>query len=565
MGNMKAFADGGHRNLVWVTVTLAVLAAGTPEPALAEDNEWITHGPEGGYVQLLAIDPQNPEVLYIVGSFSNFGPGLLKTSHGGSHWTGLTAPSWTVSTLVIDPQAPNILYAIAGYGLLFKSVDGGASWSQLPIPGNSNRSTFNAIAIDPKNPSTLYASWSNGGMGAGVLKSSDGGASWNEVNSGLIDLAHPHVSIGALAVDPQTGHIYASGFFAIFKSSDAGMSWRQVFGGDWLPYTIGPFVVDPQNAGTVYALAGSGGVLKSTDNGETWITLPLPKTSNGSDLYVNVTAFTLDAENPNTVYCALTMQQVTSSGGAVSHAVIVSTDGGFTWTDISQGFPGGVPEIQRLAAASPPKFSARRIESRGSLTRTAIYASTLGDGILKTVDGGMHWIPESSGIMAVYIVALAMDPQNPDTIYASGYGGGVYKSTDMGASWAGSGWPGGQVFGLGVDPQNSETVYAADCQAVYRSADGGAHWTRLDAGGCSVNFDSQNPGTVYTELGKSTDGGATWTKFIWPSGVYVCCSTSSRAVATDPQHSGTIYTGAIDGRVLKSVDGGTNWSVINSA
>jgi hypothetical protein len=118
---------------------------------------------------------------------------------------------------------------------------------------------------------------------------------------------------------------------------------------------------------------------------------------------------------------------------------------------------------------------------------------------------------------------------------------------------------------LAVDPQNSGTVYAADCGAVYRSADGGAHWTSLDAGGCSVSFDPQNPGTVYTELGKSTDGGATWVKFTWPSHVYVCCSGSSRTVAIDPQHSGTIYAGAIDGRVFKSVDAGANWSVINSA
>jgi photosystem II stability/assembly factor-like uncharacterized protein len=544
---------------------VAVLAAAEPEPIVAGDNEWTTHGPEGGWVQLLAVDPQNPEVMYIS---AGFGAGLLKTSDGGSHWTGLQAPSETVSALVIDPQTPNILYAIAGYGLLFKSIDGGASWSQsqLPIPGNSNRSTFNAVAIDPKNPSTLYGAWSSGGLGTGVLKSSDGGASWNEVNSGLIDEAHPHAAIGALAVDPQTHTIYASAVpRGIFTSSDAGMSWRPVLGGDWLPYTIGSFVVDPRNAGTVYALAGSGGVLKSTDSGETWITLPLPKTGNGRDFWVNATAVTLDPENPDTVYCALTMQQLTSSGAAISSAVIASPDGGFTWTDISQGFSGGVPEIQRLAVAPPDQSPARRREPRGSPAVAALHASSLYGGMFKTVDGGMHWIPENSGIMAAEIFALAMDPQNPNTIYASSFGGGVYKSIDMGGSWAVSGWPGRFVFGLAVDPRNSNTIYAADCNAVYRSADGGAHWTLLDTSGCSVVIDPQNPGTVYTELGKSTDDGATWAKFNWPSHVYVCCSTSPLSVAIDPQHPGTIYVGAIDGRVLKSMDGGTNWSVISSA
>ena len=69
-----------------------------------------------------------------------------------------------------------------------------------------------------------------------------------------------------------------------------------------MPYTIHSLVVDPLNAGTIYALAGTGGVLKSADGGETWITLPLPKTSKGRDFWVNVTALTLDSANPNTVY-----------------------------------------------------------------------------------------------------------------------------------------------------------------------------------------------------------------------------------------------------------------------
>jgi hypothetical protein len=113
--------------------------------------------------------------------------------------------------MVIDPQNPSTVYAAnfdSGAGV-FKSTDGGASWNAA----NSGLPAFQyspvALAIDPQNPSTLYA-----GTLSGIFRSADGGANWSAVNSGL-----PALGITTLAIDPRDPDtIYAgtpAGLFAI--------------------------------------------------------------------------------------------------------------------------------------------------------------------------------------------------------------------------------------------------------------------------------------------------------------------------------------------------------------
>src|SRR5439155_6256077 len=123
--------------------------------------------------------------------------------------------------------------------------------------------------IDPQTPATLYAR-TNGG----VFKSTDGGADWSPVNTGL-----PSPNISALAVDPQTpATLYASvsmGSFAfpssgaVFKSTDGGASWSAANAGLHAPI-IHALAIDPQDPATVYAGTQGGGVLKSTDRGANW-------------------------------------------------------------------------------------------------------------------------------------------------------------------------------------------------------------------------------------------------------------------------------------------------------
>src|SRR3989442_732771 len=94
------------------------------ETSFAETNVWTNIGPEGGTINILAVDPQNPRTVY-AGSW--FG-GIYKSTNAGSSWVK-SGPTAATFALVIDPSNPAILYS-AGTGI-FKSSDGGASWNEI--------------------------------------------------------------------------------------------------------------------------------------------------------------------------------------------------------------------------------------------------------------------------------------------------------------------------------------------------------------------------------------------------------------------------------------------------
>jgi photosystem II stability/assembly factor-like uncharacterized protein len=157
-------------------------------PVSAGFNAWTSIGPEGGWIYALAVDPTTPTTLYA----GTYGGGVFKSTDGGATWsavnTGLTNKS--VWALAIDPTAPNTLYA-GTYGGVFKSTNGGASWSAVNS-GLTNTAVF-ALAIDPTDSNTLYA----GTYGGGVFKSINGGTTWSATGAGPTNVL-------ALAIDPST-------------------------------------------------------------------------------------------------------------------------------------------------------------------------------------------------------------------------------------------------------------------------------------------------------------------------------------------------------------------------
>jgi hypothetical protein len=200
---------------------------------------WSNAGLNGFFVAGLFIDPQTPTTLSAWTPGSSDGDivttNLFKTTDGGATWTKTDSafPANCCFDILFDPQGTGTMYALASSPArdLFKSADGGESWgleSGLP-----NKLYFAALTIDPQNPGTLYA----GAMGADsaghpvitVFKSMDGGAIWNEANTGL-----PGRGIG----------------------DDSFAPW-------------GAFAIDPKNPSTVYVSRLNSGVYKST-NGSLW-------------------------------------------------------------------------------------------------------------------------------------------------------------------------------------------------------------------------------------------------------------------------------------------------------
>ena len=118
-----------------------------------------------------------------------------------------------VNILVINPQSPQIVYAGIWGGGVYKSTNGGANWTEMNTGlGNTY---VDALAIDPENPEILYA-----GTTKGVYKSTNGGANWIAINSGLLNLTR----VTSLAIDYKTPDIIYLGSenAGVSKSTDGG-------------------------------------------------------------------------------------------------------------------------------------------------------------------------------------------------------------------------------------------------------------------------------------------------------------------------------------------------------
>jgi hypothetical protein len=157
-------------------------------------------------VNALAIDPSNPSIVYAVTQSD----GIFKSTNGGKSWvaviTGLTCTLGYA--LAIDPSNPSTIYAGADCAV-WKSTDAGGHWFAILITSYGL-----ALAIDPTNPSIIYA----GTWGYGIFKSTDGGASWSANNSGLTNIL-----VTALAIDPtNTSIMYAGTWGGVFKFFPTG-------------------------------------------------------------------------------------------------------------------------------------------------------------------------------------------------------------------------------------------------------------------------------------------------------------------------------------------------------
>jgi photosystem II stability/assembly factor-like uncharacterized protein len=216
-------------------------------------------------VRGLALHASSPNTIYAAG----FG-GVFKTTDGGANWVAIPngLPGFSTANtngIVVDPSAPNTAYVtIAGSQRVYKTVNGGSNWTAAGtgLPATA----VQTLAINPSSPSTLYA-----GTNLGVYRTTNGGANWSAINTGLLQprsdgntTANP--IINAIAVDPTNpSNLYAASNFAaanngsffsfatIFKSVDGGNNWTaQTSGFNNAFLSFSTIAVDPTNPSLVY-------------------------------------------------------------------------------------------------------------------------------------------------------------------------------------------------------------------------------------------------------------------------------------------------------------------------
>ncbi len=211
-----------------------------------------------------------------------------RSQAGGNIWTS-SGPAADIRALALDPITPSRVYAgtddSLGGGSIFRSTDGGSTWSEV---ANLGASVY-AIVIAPTTPSAVYA----GTIGeAGIFNSDDGGTTWHHTNNGLNCFF-----VQTLAFDPLRPDILYAGTDGgcVFRSTDRGSSWNDLDAR--LPGFVESIVIDPLLPSTIYA-GTLYGVVKTVDSGATWVAasrgLPTGR--------VNGYALAIDPLTPSTLY-----------------------------------------------------------------------------------------------------------------------------------------------------------------------------------------------------------------------------------------------------------------------
>jgi photosystem II stability/assembly factor-like uncharacterized protein len=276
-------------------------------------------------VGAIAIDRTNPKTVWVgtgeawTRNSTSVGDGVYKTTDGGDTWTNLgLSESERIGKIVIDPSNSNIVYVCALGKLwsdsdergLYKTADGGKMWSK--ILAGPNRSTgCSTMAIDPKDPKTIYAGlwdfrrrgWTfrSGGdgpkaaSGSGLFKSTDGGATWTELKENTAK-GLPPKPWGRLAVataPSKSGVVYTfieaeSPKDGLYRSEDGGRTWTALDRSQsmiWRPFYFANLVVDPKDENKLYKAGGS--LIMSSDGGKSFSNIAGGAHGDFHDIWIN--------------------------------------------------------------------------------------------------------------------------------------------------------------------------------------------------------------------------------------------------------------------------------------
>ncbi|MBN8667031.1 MAG: hypothetical protein J0M30_05955 [Chitinophagales bacterium] len=354
-------------------------------------------------------------------------------------------------------KEPSTIYVGTAGGGIWKTTNAGASFK--PIFDKYCQS-IGAIAIDQKNPKTIYA-----GTGESNMRNS--------------------VSIGD----------------GLYKSTDGGDNWKKI-GLDSTEHIAG-IAIDPVNSNTIYVAAPGPlwsdskhrGLYKSTDGGNTWnLVLYINEKTGCADIEI-------DPTQPETIYAStweFRRKPYAFNSGGNGSGIFKSTDGGKTWKELSKGLP--VKPFGRTAlalAASAPQNLVAIVEAK----ETRLYLST---------DGGENWKQQSATLNVVsrpfYFSTLEIDPKDPKRVYRPALG--FSYSTDGGFSFADAsdvgGWVHSDHHALWINPNNTSELYLGTDGGVYSSLDKGATWRffgNLPVGQFyHVSVDNETPYNVYGGL-----------------------------------------------------------------
>jgi len=552
------------------------------------------------------IDPRTSDIVYAMGETSqhapqggsvtpNVGGVIYQTTDGGESWHKIWdggMPSSLTRYLWVDPQDPDILYAstgifdraavgaaadwetnpdpFGGLGVL-KSTDGGATWRILNEANGLDLLYIGSLYMHPKDPDVLLAAAgvampegaskalaAAGHSPAGIYRTSDGGETWTQVLEPPVDrIVEAFSSVELCPSDPEIG--YAGSELAVYRTEDAGVTWTMVSGGatGWGP--------PGTRAGWPIDMQcdprDTDRVFTNNYSGGNFLS------EDGGHTWINASTGYTGAQIINLI--------VDPSDAAHVYAVGRSgpwetTDGGATWQAL-QNLPAEMPLAGGEWGGAGVHASDPKHVLLGSET------------LLEQTAEGWRVLPMQPGFGPM-ASAIVFAPSDPLVVYVATAEhncmvhhtlcpptNGLAVSQDGGATWQDiSAGPllGQGIVDLAVDPLDPLTVYAAAEDGLYRTDDAGLNWLRLDglpegmARMVAVSpIDSATLLTSFHELGFyiSHDSGATWDQVT--AGLEA--NGSHHKAVFDPTNPQLIYTSDAFSGVYRSADGGLTWEQIN--
>lgn len=242
----------------------------------------------------VAAAPSNGDVVWVGSGESNnmrsssWGVGVFKSTDGGKTWSKPMLPaSQHIGRIVIDPRDPHVVYVAAtgplwapgGERGLFKTTDGGATWTNTKQL--SEHTGFTDVVMDPNNPDVLYAAsyqrerraygFLPSGPESGIWKTTDAGTSWTRLTKGLPEGDLGRIGLATCRSRPNTVYatVHAKGTAnGLYRSDDAGATWRQTDRANGTPWYYSQVRCDPTDAEHVIKLGV--GSTESYDGGKTW-------------------------------------------------------------------------------------------------------------------------------------------------------------------------------------------------------------------------------------------------------------------------------------------------------
>jgi photosystem II stability/assembly factor-like uncharacterized protein len=545
-------------------------------------------GGGSGRINCMIISPADTNTIWVGAACG----GLWKTTDGGNTWTTNTdlLPSLSISDIVIDPTNPSIMYLATGdkYGIYYqyevwghysagvlKSTDGGATWFQTGLNYTlENNTIIQRLIHDSTSPNTLYAA-----TNVGIYKTTDGGANWTNIRAGKyydIEFKPDNHAI-----------VYASDSIGFLRSTNSGGSFNYIAGINATGRST--IAVTPANPNVVYVWAVGGGFNYSNNAGVSFTPRANPSSQAGPYGYYD---YVLDVSPVN--------ENILFAGGLETAR---STNGGTSWTTVS--------DWSNYSATNYVHADNHDLKFMPG-SSTIIFSANDG-GLFKSTNQGNTWTDLSGGIdikqyyritcsaLTPYLMFAGAQDNGTDKItglntaeqvmgadgedclidytddnivFASSQGGNFYKSTDGGNSFYGIniGSGGDWTTPIIMDANNHNIMYSG-YQSIYKSTDNGENWNVLPGSFDGTDFYSleisnSNSQVIYAatfgNIYRTTNGGNTWTNITGSLPVGGAAISGIAINGSDPNIAWVTFSGFYSGqKVYMTVNGGSSWTNIS--